>query len=144
MQGRASIHINASPQTVYELVSDVARMGEWSPECYKCEWMDAATGPVVGARFKGYNRRGRIKWTTEPKVLVADPGREFGFASMMGPGHGTRWTYRFEPAEGGTELIEAYEGSGMARLLMPKRATELQQGMEETLRRIKQAVEAAP
>lgn len=56
--GQARIEIDASPQRVYELVSDITRMGEWSPECYRCEWLDGATTATVGARFRGHNRLG--------------------------------------------------------------------------------------
>ena len=144
MQGEAHVHIQAPPHRVYDLLTDVTRMGEWSPECYKCEWADGATGAVVGARFKGYNKRGRIKWTTKPKVLVAEPGREFSFGSMMGPGDGTRWTYRLEPAaDGGTELTESFQAPTALKMFFRKRDVEMTQGMEETLARLKQAAESS-
>ncbi len=57
-----SIDIAAPPEKVYALVSDITRMGEWSPECRSCRWADEATGPTVGARFKarpGSTRRHR-------------------------------------------------------------------------------------
>jgi hypothetical protein len=79
--GQATVHINASPEKGYEVVTDVRRMGEWSPECRRCEWLDGATGPTVGARFKGSNRNGIVRWSTKPRVLVADEGREFAFAT---------------------------------------------------------------
>ena len=52
-----SIEIAASPEAVYALVSDITRMGEWSPECRECTWANGATGPAVGARFR---RRTRV------------------------------------------------------------------------------------
>ena len=51
-----SIEIETPPERVYELVSDVTRMGDWSPECTSCSWTDGATGPAVGARFKARNK----------------------------------------------------------------------------------------
>ena len=56
------------------MVSDVTRMGEWSPETIRCTWIDGATGPAVGARFKGTNRRGIFRWSTKPEIVVADRG----------------------------------------------------------------------
>src|SRR5215213_9637584 len=50
--------IKASPMAVWSAVSDVTRMGEWSPECHTCAWAEDATGPAVGARFVGHNRNG--------------------------------------------------------------------------------------
>ena len=59
--GQVSIHIDAPPEHVYDLVTDVTRMGEWSPETHRCRWVEG-DGPAVGARFKGDNRRGRARW----------------------------------------------------------------------------------
>ena len=47
--------INASPETVFAMVSDLTRMGEWSPENQGGQWVKGATGPAVGAQFKGRN-----------------------------------------------------------------------------------------
>ena len=60
--GQATIEIAASPESVYDLIADITRMGEWSPECYRCEWAGELHEPVVGARFQGHNRMGLIKW----------------------------------------------------------------------------------
>ncbi len=146
MKGQATIHIDAPPERVYELVSDVTRMGQWSPECYRCEWVGGATGPAPGARFKGYNRRGRIRWTTTPRVLTAEPGREFSFVAMVFGGRvaGARWSYRFEPADGGTLVTESYDAPAICMMffLRRSRGTELEAGMRLTLERVKLAAEA--
>ncbi len=57
-------------------------MGEWSPECYRCEWLDNSTVAVPGARFRGYNRLGRLRWQWIAIVDTADPGREFAFTTV--------------------------------------------------------------
>ncbi len=80
--GRESIDIAATPEAVYDLITDINRMGEWSPECYRCEWLDGATQATVGARFRGYNRRGALRWQRTAVVDVADRGREFAFATI--------------------------------------------------------------
>ena len=49
--------IAAPPARVWELVTDLQLMGHWSPEYQGGEWLDGATGPMVGARFKGRNKR---------------------------------------------------------------------------------------
>ena len=56
-----TIDVSAPPERVYGLISDITRMGEWSPECRRCEWIDGATGPAVGARFRGHNRLGPVR-----------------------------------------------------------------------------------
>ena len=73
MEGQATIHINATPDTVFALVSDVTRMGEWSPETIHCEWVEGATGPAVGAKFKGTNKLGFYKWSTTPTITELSP-----------------------------------------------------------------------
>ena len=70
-----SRQIKASPESVYAAISDVTRMGEWSEECYACEWHEGFDGPAVGACFDGHNRNGHLTWTTQGKVIEADPGR---------------------------------------------------------------------
>jgi hypothetical protein len=144
------VHVEAAPDAVYRVVSDVTRMGEWSPETIRCEWLDGATGPAVGATFKGTNKRGFAKWSTKPVVVVADPGREFTFD--VGPD--TRWTYRFEADGTGTKLSESFEllrdtpamYAFAERWLMrvKDRKADLERSMSETLGRIKQVVEATP
>lgn len=142
------VHVDAPPQVVYDAVSDVTRMGQWSPETVSCEWIDGATGPAVGARFKGTNKRGFARWSTKPVVVAADPGREFAFD--VGPD--TRWTYRFEPDGTGTRLSESFE---MLRDLqwyyafaerwimrVQDRRADLERAMSETIGRIKRVVEA--
>jgi hypothetical protein len=87
-------------------------MGEWSPECAAVEWEDAHAGPVVGARFVGQSRTGPrklIRRSRRGRVLVADPGHEFAFATEEGGREGVVWRYRFEPVDGGTCVTESYE-----------------------------------
>lgn len=108
-RGEARLRVNAPPDELYEMVSDVRRMGEWSPETVQCKWIGGSTGPTPGARFKGTNKRGVFRWSTKPEVVVAERGREFSFVTK-GRGPSTKWTYHFEPApDGGTFLVESFE-----------------------------------
>jgi uncharacterized protein YndB with AHSA1/START domain len=78
-----SLHIQATPGEVYAAISDVTRMGEWSEECYACEWNEGFDTAVVGATFEGHNRYGDHEWTTQGRVTEADPGRTFAFECSM-------------------------------------------------------------
>ena len=98
--------IVASPETVYAAIADVTRMGEWSPECYACEWHEGFDGPAVGASFDGHNRNGEHEWTTQGKVIEADPGRAFTFECSMMDFHFSTWGYRIEPTESGCRVTE--------------------------------------
>lgn len=148
-KGVASLVIDASPETLYDLVSDVRRMGEWSPECRRCRWVGGATGPVVGARFKGTNRRGLVRWTQDVEVRVARKGREFAFVTCGSDP--ALWTYRFEPHDGGTTVTESFELLAdlplqfalIERWIMgiKDRKADLEAGMRATLERLKAAAE---
>ena len=148
-----SIDISASPQKIYELVSDITRMGEWSPECHRCAWAGGATGPSVGARFTAWNKGGRgPAWFNFPKVTVADAGREFAF-NRRGPGIGSyTWRYRLEPTATGTRVTESFDAErplGTAMTWITEKWTgsddrdaDLHRGMVTTLDRIKAAAES--
>ena len=148
-----SVDIAAPPEKVYELVSDITRMGEWSPECRRCTWTRGATGPTVGARFRARNKGGRgPSWFNSPKVTVADEGREFAF-NRSGPGIGSyTWRYVMEPTATGTRLVESYDVERPLSKAMDwmtrkwvgsdDRDADLRQGMQTTLARIKAAAEA--
>lgn len=99
-----SATISAPPERLYALVSDVTRMGEWSPENTGGRWRSGATGPVVGARFRGSNRRGWRRWSTSCTVVEAEPGRRFAFEVALGFVPVARWTYDFR-AEGDATVV---------------------------------------
>jgi uncharacterized protein YndB with AHSA1/START domain len=101
-----SREIEASPESVYAAISDVTRMGEWSEECFACEWREGFDGPVVGAAFDGHNRNGEKTWTTQGKVIEADPGRAFAFECSMMDFHYSTWGYRIVPTETGCLVTE--------------------------------------
>jgi Polyketide cyclase / dehydrase and lipid transport len=149
-QDSEQLVVNATPECVYDLVADLARMGEWSPECQHVEWEDGATEPAEGARFVGHNRggpRGLFRWSRRGRVLTAHTGSEFAFATEEGGHESTVWRYRFEPVDGGTRVTESYEVKRIpvwARILdvLTNRHRELLEGMRHTLEHLKTAAEA--
>lgn len=152
--GSATVTVDASPEEVYDLVTDVSRIPEWSPECVQAKWIGGATGPAVGARFAGWNKRGLARWRTTVRVESAERPREFAFV-MGAPGIGdlTRWTYRIEPGEqsGTSRVTESFEMvrdlpkavTYFERYLMrvPDREPDLQQNLETSLERLRRVVE---
>ena len=100
-----SIFVARSPDFLYDLISDVTRMGEWSPVCRAC-WWDEGQGPRAGSWFNGRNETPTRTWETRAQVIVAQPGREFSFE--VGGGW-VRWSYFFAPADGGATLTESWE-----------------------------------
>jgi Polyketide cyclase / dehydrase and lipid transport len=147
-----TLHVDASPGAVYAAVADVTRTPEFSPEILECTWLDGATGPAVGARFKALNKvPKRPAWHNKPVVTVVDPGREFAFARTERFAGTVEWRYRFDPDGAGTLVTESYQ---VTRQLSPMgwfiigtlfgrkdRRSDLHQGMEMTLQRLREVVE---
>ncbi len=146
------LDISADAHLLYAMVSDLPRIGEWSPECEAVEWEDDATIPVAGTTFVGHNAVGpgrRIRYSRHGRVLVAEPGREFTFITDEGGRESTEWSYRFEPrGDGTTRVSESYRVRWIptwARILdVPlNRHKELLEGMRITLERLRATAEAA-
>ena len=150
---RVQVHVRATPDDVYALVSDVTRTPELSPEILECTWLDGATGAAVGARFKARNKvPNRPAWHNKPVVTVAEPGRRFSFARTEPFGGTVEWAYDLEPDGDGTLVTESYEvtkqlhpvGWFIIGVLFARkdRRTDLRAGMEQTLERLRAIVEA--
>jgi uncharacterized protein YndB with AHSA1/START domain len=95
----ASIEIAAPAEVVWSLVSDLSRMAEWSPETSEIKWTRGATGPSVGATFKGKNRIGRRRWTTDGKITVANPPNELVWEVTSVGMKVAEWRYLIEPID---------------------------------------------
>ena len=148
-QGMARVHVAAPAEYVYALISDVTRMGAWSPETHNCKWLDGATSAAVGVRFRGSNHLGPVKWRTECVITAATPGEEFAFTVVHPDGREeTRWRYLLTPTETGTEVVESYEflwcplANRVLETFVP-RDRQLRSGMKQTLTNLAAAAEAA-
>lgn len=145
-----SIIVAREPEVLYALVSDVTRMGEWSPVCTGGRWDDDARG--VGSWFTGHNEIPGKTWETRSQVAADEPGREFAF--IVG-GDRTRWGYTFHPVAGGTEMTESWNilpagevyfndrFGAEAEAEIAQRADTARNGIHETLAAIKKAAETA-
>src|SRR6202789_439758 len=98
------------PERVWDLVSDVTRIGSYSPETFEAEWIEGGTGPAVGAKFRGHVKRngiGPIYWTT-CTVLECEPGKVFTFGAGAGDKPRRARGYRLEPSGDGTDVTESF------------------------------------
>jgi hypothetical protein len=144
-EGSASVHIDVAPDVVWDLVSDITRMGEWSPECVRAEWIDGAHGPAPGAHFHGFNRIGALEWDTACEVTACERGTIFAFTAPYESRDGTQWRFEMAAAGSGTTLTESFvaplinvEGSPANH---EGRCASLVEGMQKTLEGIKAAAE---
>src|ERR1700712_1562430 len=104
-----SREIPAPADQVWALVSDLPRMGEWSPENAGGSWVKGATGPAVGARFKGRNENGKKSWSTAVEVTVCDPSSAFAFKVTSGGLAIATWTYGIEQHAAGCTVTETWQ-----------------------------------
>ena len=150
MQGEVTVHMDAPVERVWDLVSDVTRIGEFSPETFEAEWIKGASGPAVGAWFKGHvkrNQKGPTYWT-QCKVTVCEPNRAFEFDVMTAGRAVNTWGYRLQPANTGTDVTEYFrlaENVGTRiywALLGRLRGKTNDNGMRATLEGIKAVVES--
>jgi uncharacterized protein YndB with AHSA1/START domain len=139
----ATIDIDASPQAVWSVVSDLQRMGEWSPQCKKMKVFGGAVGK--GTRTLNINRKGLLVWPTSAKVVTFEPNKALAFRIVENK---TIWSYTLTPTATGTTVVEKREapsGTSAVSSLLVKRIlggidefdVELVEGMNSTLRRIK-------
>jgi uncharacterized protein YndB with AHSA1/START domain len=144
--------IDAPAERVWAMVSDVTRMGEWSPETEAGTWLKGATGPDTGAKFRGTNRNGNKQWDTVATIVDAESGRVFAFLVTAAGLKIAEWRYAFEPTAGGCRVTETWidRRGVIARTLggpvsgVTDRAAHNRSGMEQTLDRLKAAAESAP
>ncbi len=141
--------IAASSNTVFSALTDITRMGEWSPECVRAEWNEGFDSPTLGAGFTGHNRNGELEWTAAAKIVDLVENERFFFDCLSGDFVFAKWGYTIEPTTGGCLVTEHWQDlrpesslerstqiSGVADRVAHNRA-----GMEMTLERLAAAVE---
>ena len=154
MHDSVTVHMKASPQRVWDLVSDVTQIGRYSPETFEAEWADGATGPATGATFRGHvNRNGRniMKYWTTCTVTECEPGKVFAF----GVGNDSAkplnvWRYDIVPAGDGCDVTESFTLTPTFGLRLYwavlgwSRGKTNRNGMRATLERVRDDAEAQP
>ena len=147
--GEVSLHMEAPPEKVWALVSDVTRIGEFSPETFEARWTRGSTGPEVGASFKGHVKRNGVGPTywSPCQVTKCVENEVFEFAVGTDAVTLNNWGYRLQPEGTGTRVTEYFR-------LEPQLPTRLycmvmgqlrgrtnEKGMRTTLERMKAVVE---
>jgi len=152
VRAAVSLHVDAPPEKAWALVSDITHMGDYSPEVVEAEWLDGATGPAVGARYRGHVRRNEnwpvLYWTT-CEITESVPGQVFEFAVIIGGRPVNVWRYEFvATADGGTDVTESFDlgDNAFTRIWRPLggflRERRNERDMLRTLQKLKAAAEA--
>lgn len=161
----ATVDAACSRAEAWSLVADVTRIGEFSPECTGARWLGPDPGPRVGARFEGTNRRmdgtEELLWVRPCTVVVADPGRCFGFVvgDRYDGAPASHWQYDFaslEPATCRIQLTFRHLPGGLSGLrnladadpehaegIVNARIRDLAAGMRTTLIKMATVLEAS-
>jgi len=149
---RESLVVAAPADAVYDLLSDLPRMGEWSPECERVTWRSGAVSAAKGAQFLGHNRAGSIRWITQGEVVTAERGRHLAFEITLGPVKVARWEYFIVPDDADPSTCTVVEEwtdrrpgwyRGPADRVLGSRAETNRRGMVATLANLKDTSEAA-
>ena len=149
MKDSVTVHMAAPAARIWDLVSDVTKIGSYSPETFEAEWLDGATGPAVGAKFRGHvkrNGKGPIYWTT-CYVTECEPGRAFAFGVGSADKPLNVWSYHLESTDDGTDVTESFALAPTAPLRLYwmlfgwTRGKTNRNGMRTTLERIRAEVE---
>ena len=157
-EASVSIDIPASPQRVWELVTDITLMPRFSTELQSTAWADGFGTAELGAQFLGTNRHPAIgEWTTTSHIVDFEPLRLFGWAVGNPEKPAAVWRFELSPTTGGTRLsYTARIGPGSSGVSMlidrePERAEEIisrrlaqfRAGMQATLAGIRELATGA-
>lgn len=141
--------IAASPEVVFAAISDITRMGEWSPETQRAEWKDGASEAAIGVQFTGHNRNGDKEWSIDAEIVEFVPGERFFFDCNSRGYVFSKWGYTVEPTNGGCRVTEYSQDLRPEAALersaqisgVTDRNSHNRAGMERTLERLAAALE---
>ncbi len=109
--GQVDIVVDAPIDAVWNVVADVTRVGDWSHECRRVEWLDGATNAAPGARFRGTNKAGPWTWSRINEVLVADEPGTFAWRTVPTRRFpdSSEWRIELEAVGGGTRITQSFQ-----------------------------------
>ncbi len=147
----ASRDIAASPSAVYAALTDITRMGEWSPETYRAEWNEGYDAPAVGAEYTGHNRHGDKEWSIVAEIVELVPNERFFFNCKVRDFVYSKWGYAIEETDNGCRVTEYNQDLRPEQAKVASatisgvedRLTHNLAGMEKTLERLAAALEEA-
>ena len=145
---RAETTIDAPPEAVWQVLGDIRRMPELSPELVRMIPLKKG-GLRPGQWYVGVNRRKGVLWPTRSVVADVKPGRLVAWDTKTS---GARWIWELSPEGTGTRVVHRRPvpsgittvGSVFAKAFLGGvggHADELEAGMAQSVARLKAAVE---
>ncbi len=164
LQVRESVEVACAAEDAWRLVTDVTRIGEFSPECLDAHWLDDPGGVKVGARFEGTNRvvdgNTELIWIRPCIVTDVKPGELFAYTvgDRFDGSPASSWEFVIDSlALGRCRITQTFrhERDGLtgfrcsadsqpdrATAIVAHRLTVLGSGMRETLLRMRGLLES--
>ena len=164
-QASASVEVACTPLAAWGLVTDIERIGEFSPECIDARWIDGSTGPSEGARFEGTNRvvdeaeDTEYIWIRPCTVTAAQAPAHFGYTvgDRFDGTPATSWDVKIDATPTGCRITQQFrhlprglsgirhqadDNPEQAHAIVQERVEELTSGMLQTLQRMKEVLES--
>jgi len=109
-QCRVEATVAAPVTSVWRVIADVTRTGEWSHECHDVVWVGRLSQPAPGVRFRGRNRVGPLRWSRTCEFLAVEPPHRIAWRTVTTPlfVDSTDWTVSLESVPGGTHIVQSY------------------------------------
>jgi hypothetical protein len=114
---RVEVTVDAPLESVWPLIADLPRTGEWSHECHHVAWLGGATKAAPGVRFRGRNRSGWLRWSRTCEVLAVDAGRQIAWRTIPTAllVDSTDWRISLEPAGTATQIVQTFQLTKLPR-----------------------------
>jgi iron-sulfur cluster repair protein YtfE (RIC family) len=108
-EGSTAVVVDAGIDEVWDVVRDPTRIGEWSHECVEGRWVGDATEARPGARFRGRNKQGLIRWGRLCEIMRAEP-HELVWRTVPTTLYpdSTEWALRLARVDGGTRIEQTF------------------------------------
>ncbi|MFJ9061059.1 SRPBCC family protein [Streptomyces sp. NPDC102409] len=113
----AAVEIEATPEEVWQVLTDFAAYPEWNPFMTSAEVTSKGGRLEEGARMRIVLHSGTGDTTFTPEILAAEPGRELRWLGRMGPGWIADGEHRFlieRTGPGRVRLTQSEEFTGVA------------------------------
>ena len=109
MENEVTVTVDADVDDVWEVVRDVTRVGEWSHECVGATWLGDSSSAIPGARFRGRNRAGLLRWGRVCEIVSAEPYELVWITvpTTLYP-DSSEWRITLEKVSGGTRILQQF------------------------------------
>jgi hypothetical protein len=136
----ATIQIDAPPEAVWELLTDLGSYREWNPL-----FAEASGHVAVGSRItlrSVHPANGRMM-TVRPKITVAEPGAQLRWVSSLPGIMSGEHSFVLTPADGGTRVEQSETFRGLLTAFAGKTFSQAEASFRALNEALKKRAEAS-